>query len=59
MDAILDAMERLRALAKARFPAQPTRRRFLRRCLDAMLAQGSALTDAQAAEILAETGREI
>lgn len=54
MDAILEEMERLRALSKARFSAQPTRRRFLRRCLDAMLSRRAVLAPAQTEEILAE-----
>jgi siroheme synthase-like protein len=54
MDAILEEMERLRALAKARISAQPTRRRFLRSCLDAMLDKRAVLSPAQTEALLAQ-----
>ena len=53
MDAILEEMERLRALSKERFSAQSVRRSFLRRCLDAMLAQAGPLSAEQREALLA------
>ena len=47
MDAILDAMAALRPRARAAFPLQTERSAFLRRCLDAMLALGRPLTEAE------------
>ncbi len=44
MDEILACMARLRPLSRAYFDDQPTRRLFLHRCLDAMLAKGDPLT---------------
>lgn len=43
MDEILDCMAALRPLSRAYFDHQPTRRRFLHRCLDAMLTNGRPL----------------
>lgn len=59
MDAILEEMERLRAVSKTHFAAQPIRRRFLHRCLDAMLAYGRVLSAEEAEAILAEIQQEI
>lgn len=39
MDGILDGMARLRPLSRTYFDDQPTRRAFLRRCLDDMLSK--------------------
>lgn len=39
MDGILDGMARLRPLSRTYFDDQPTRRAFLRRCLDKMLTK--------------------
>ena len=43
MDEILDGMEALRPLSRAWFDDQPTRKRFLHRCLDEMLKKGRPL----------------
>ncbi|MBR4703249.1 MAG: bifunctional precorrin-2 dehydrogenase/sirohydrochlorin ferrochelatase [Oscillospiraceae bacterium] len=43
MDEILAILARLRPLSREYFDDQPTRRRFLRRCLDAMLVKGEPL----------------
>ena len=59
MDAILEEMERLRAMSKACFAAQPTRRCFLHRCLDAMLAQGRVISAEEIEAILADFQKEI
>ena len=43
MDEILAVLARLRPLSREYFDDQPTRRRFLNRCLDAMLVKGDPL----------------
>lgn len=43
MDEILDCMAALRPLSRGYFDHQPTRRRFLHRCLDTMLTNGRPL----------------
>ena len=44
MDEILDAMAALRPLSHRFFAEQPTRRRFLHRCLDRMLTENRSLS---------------
>ena len=47
MDEILDGMAALRPLSHRFFAGQPTRRRFLHRCLDRMLAENRVLTETE------------
>lgn len=58
MDAILDRMAALRALARERLSPQSRRRAFLSRCVDRMLASGAALTDGEVEALLAEFSAE-
>ena len=44
MDGILDAMAECRMIAKESFSAQPVRREYLHRCLDAMLKAGQPIS---------------
>ena len=62
MDAILDGMAALRPLSREWFDDQPTRRRFLHRCLDKMLKNGKPLdpeeTNVLRQEIINTTAEE-
>ena len=62
MDAILEAMAELRPLSRAWFDDQPTRKRFLHRCLDEMLKNGRPLdpeeTNVLRQEIINTTAEE-
>ena len=55
MDEILEGMAALRPLSHAYFAEQKTRRRFLHRCLDRMLAENRNLTEAEIASVRLET----
>lgn len=54
IDAILDTMADLRPLSRQWFSAQSDRRRFLHRCLDAMLKEGRPLTEEETGTIRRE-----
>ena len=58
LEEILNEMERLRPLSRARFTDQKVRRRFLRQSLDRMLTQGAPLTEAQREELMERIARE-
>ena len=58
MDAILEEMECLRGFSREHLSEQPIRRRFLHRCLDAMLAQKAPLHPGQREELLADFSNE-
>ena len=58
MDDILDAMAALRARARAAFALQSERRDFLRRCLDAMLALGRPLCEAEVEAMIQKENEE-
>ena len=58
MDEILDGMAALRPLSHAFFAEQKTRRRFLHRCLDRMLAENRNLTETEIASVRLEIENE-
>ena len=52
MDAVLDRMAEIRALAKARLDTQPVRRAFMRSCLEKMTQTGDIISDTETEETL-------
>ena len=52
MDAVLDRMAEIRALAKARLDTQPVRRAFMRSCLEKMTQTGDIISDTETEEML-------